>query len=86
MLTQVNPFFIEEALESLVNTAAIGDVSAAWQAKAVHELHIPRSIRDAVQRLQNGSVATPISSSCLPRSTVNALTSRCYNSRAMQRK
>jgi len=50
-LTEGNPFFIEEILKSMVMA---GDIFFAedgiWDRKPLHELHIPRSVRDAVQQ------------------------------------
>ncbi len=49
-LTEGNPFFVEEVLQSLV---AAGDVfvrDGRWDRKPVHELKIPRSVQDAVQQ------------------------------------
>lgn len=50
-LTEGNPFFIEELLKLMVMA---GDIYYAedgiWDRKPLHELHIPRSVRDAVQQ------------------------------------
>lgn len=49
-LTEGNPFFIEEVLKALL---AVGDIfytGDAWDRKPIHELHIPRTVQDAVQR------------------------------------
>ncbi len=48
-LTDGNPFFIEEILKSLVTTGEISFADGSWDRKAVNELHIPRSVQDAVQ-------------------------------------
>src|SRR2546425_198488 len=49
-LTEGNPFFIEEVLKSLL---AVGDIfftGSLWDRKELRELHIPRSVYDAVQQ------------------------------------
>jgi DNA-binding CsgD family transcriptional regulator len=49
-LTEGNPFFIEEILQSLISAGEIFYVDGAWQRKPLGELHIPRSIQDTVQQ------------------------------------
>ncbi len=49
-LTEGNPFFIEEILKSLIATGGIFYAHGAWDRKPLGELHIPRSIQDAVQQ------------------------------------
>ena len=49
-LTEGNPFFIEELLKSLIETGGIFYDEGHWKRKELHELHIPRSIQDAVQQ------------------------------------
>jgi DNA-binding CsgD family transcriptional regulator len=49
-LTEGNPFFIEEILKALITTGDIFYVDGVWDRKSIHELHIPRSVKDAVQR------------------------------------
>ena len=49
-LTEGNPFFVEEILTSLITTGDIFYTGGIWERKPLHELHIPRSIRDAVQQ------------------------------------
>jgi DNA-binding CsgD family transcriptional regulator len=49
-LTEGNPFFIEEILKSLIATGEISFTDGAWDRKPLGELHIPRSIADAVQQ------------------------------------
>jgi DNA-binding CsgD family transcriptional regulator/predicted negative regulator of RcsB-dependent stress response len=49
-LTEGNPFFIEEILKSLIATGKISYAHGAWDHKPLAELHIPRSIQDAVQQ------------------------------------
>ncbi len=49
-LTEGNPFFVEEVLKSLVAAGEIFHTQRGWDRKPVGELHIPRSIQDAVQR------------------------------------
>src|SRR6266853_369293 len=49
-LTEGNPFFIEEILQSLIAAGDIFYADGAWQRKPLGELHIPRSIQDAIQQ------------------------------------
>ncbi len=49
-LTDGNPFFIEEILKSLVAAGDIYLSQAGWTRKPVHELHIPRTVQEAVAR------------------------------------
>ncbi|HMA34748.1 MAG TPA: AAA family ATPase, partial [Chloroflexia bacterium] len=49
-LTEGNPFFAEEVLKSLLAGGEIFYTAGAWSRKPVHELHIPRTVQDAVQR------------------------------------
>jgi DNA-binding CsgD family transcriptional regulator len=49
-LTEGNPFFIEEMLKSLITSEQIFYTEGTWERKPLHELSIPRSIQDAVQR------------------------------------
>jgi len=49
-LTEGNPFFVEEMLKSLV---AVGDIfytDGRWVRKPLVEVHIPRSVKNAVQQ------------------------------------
>src|SRR6266487_2842482 len=49
-LTEGNPFFVEEVVKSLL---AVGDIfftGSLWDRKPLAELHIPRSVSDAVQQ------------------------------------
>src|SRR5205823_13896330 len=48
-LTEGNPFFIEEVLKSLIAAGEIFYVDGRWGRKELRELHIPRSVQDAVQ-------------------------------------
>jgi DNA-binding CsgD family transcriptional regulator len=48
-LTEGNPFFIEELLKSLIETGDIFDEQGRWKRKELRELHIPRSVQDAVE-------------------------------------
>lgn len=50
VLTDGNPFFLEETLKSLITAGEIFYANAEWQRKPVHELNIARSVQDAVQR------------------------------------
>ena len=49
-LTEGNPFFVEEALKSLIEAGEIFYANGRWDRKPLDELHIPRSIQDAVQQ------------------------------------
>src|SRR5438270_6739503 len=48
-LTEGNPFFIEELLKSLIKAGDIFYEHGRWQRKELRELHIPRSVQDAVE-------------------------------------
>lgn len=49
-LTEGNPFFIEEVLHALLADDEIYFSGVSWERKPLHDLHIPRSVQDAVQR------------------------------------
>ena len=51
-LTEGNPFFIEEVLKALLVSGEIFYVESEriWDRKPVKELHIPRSVQDALRR------------------------------------
>jgi DNA-binding CsgD family transcriptional regulator len=49
-LTEGNPFFVEEILKSLIASGEIFFVDGRWERKPLGELHIPRSVQDAVQQ------------------------------------
>jgi predicted ATPase/DNA-binding CsgD family transcriptional regulator len=49
-LTGGNPFFVEETLKSLIAAGEIFYANGRWERKPLGELHIPRSIQDAVQQ------------------------------------
>lgn len=49
-LTEGNPFFIEQVLESLMTAGEIFYKDGRWDRKPLDELHIPRSLQDAVRR------------------------------------
>ena len=50
ILTEGNPFFIEEVLKSLIASGEIFYANGRWDLKLLSELHIPRSVQDAVQQ------------------------------------
>src|SRR5438874_5343595 len=58
-LTEGNPFLIEELLKSLIEAGDIFDEQGRWKRKEPGELHIPRSVQDAVElrtaRLSEGA-------------------------------
>jgi DNA-binding CsgD family transcriptional regulator len=49
-LTEGNPFFIEEILKSLVTAGEIFYEDGTWNRRPLNELHIPRSLHDALQQ------------------------------------
>jgi predicted ATPase len=49
-LTEGNPFFVEEALQSVVGERDASDAAAVWAHRPTGELRIPRSVQDAVRR------------------------------------
>jgi len=49
-LTEGNPFFVEELLKSLIAAGGIFYADGRWDRKPLDELHIPRSVQDAVQQ------------------------------------
>ena len=49
-LTDGNPFFVEETLKALVTSGEIYYANGNWTRKPLDELHIPRTVQDAVQR------------------------------------
>jgi DNA-binding CsgD family transcriptional regulator len=49
-LTEGNPFFLEETLKALVVSGDVFSREGVWERKPRSEIHIPRSIHDAVQR------------------------------------
>jgi hypothetical protein len=59
-LTDGNPFFIEEILKSLMAAGEITYDHGAWDRKPLGDLHIPRSIAEAVHREAHGGVADEI--------------------------
>jgi DNA-binding CsgD family transcriptional regulator len=57
-LTEGNPFFVEELLKSLISAGDIFYASGHWDRKPLGELHIPRSVQDAVQE-RTDRLSTP---------------------------
>jgi predicted ATPase/DNA-binding CsgD family transcriptional regulator len=49
-LTDGNPFFVEEILTSLIATGEMYYADGSFQRKSLGELHIPRSVQDAVHQ------------------------------------
>src|SRR5579863_2501141 len=49
-LTEGNPFFVEEALKSLITSGEIFYADGRWDRRPLAELHVPRSLQDAVQQ------------------------------------
>jgi len=47
-LTDGNPFFIEEILKGLLTSGEISHSGTGWERKPIQELHVPRSVQDAV--------------------------------------
>ncbi len=48
--TDGNPFFVEETLKALVASGDIYQLNGVWTRKPVTDLHVPRSVHDAVGR------------------------------------
>src|SRR5437016_8429495 len=48
-LTEANPFFLEDMLKSLIEAGDILYKNGRWERKELRELHIPRSVQDAVE-------------------------------------
>ncbi len=46
--TRGNPFFVEGILRGLVESGTLYEADGAWRGWDVEELHLPRSVRDAV--------------------------------------
>ncbi len=49
-LTEGNPFFVEETLTSLIAAGDIFYAAGFWNRSASHEISVPQSIQDGVQR------------------------------------
>jgi DNA-binding CsgD family transcriptional regulator len=49
-LTDGNPFFIEEVIRSLIAAGDIFHTGGRWERRSLGQLHIPRSVQDAVTR------------------------------------
>ncbi|MGH2614313.1 MAG: helix-turn-helix transcriptional regulator [Thermomicrobiales bacterium] len=49
-LTGGNPFFVEEVVRSLIAEGGVYPSHEGWQRKPLDQLHIPRSVEDAVRR------------------------------------
>jgi DNA-binding CsgD family transcriptional regulator len=49
-LTEGNPFFVEEVVKSLLASGDIFFTEGSWDRKPLAELHIPRSVFEAVQQ------------------------------------
>jgi len=49
-LTEGNPFFVEEILKSLVAAGEIFYEDGTWDRRPLNELHIPRSLHDALRQ------------------------------------
>jgi DNA-binding CsgD family transcriptional regulator len=49
-LAEGNPFFVEEILKALAAAGEIVYVDGAWESRPMHDLHVPHSVKDAVQR------------------------------------
>jgi predicted ATPase len=49
-LTDGNPFFVEEILTSLIASGEIYYANGRWERKPLGDLHIPRSVQDAVHQ------------------------------------
>jgi class 3 adenylate cyclase/tetratricopeptide (TPR) repeat protein len=51
--TEGNPFFIEEVVKSLIEQGQIYRENNAWQRKAIDDLAIPQSVKEAIGRRLN---------------------------------
>jgi DNA-binding CsgD family transcriptional regulator len=72
-LTEGNPFFIEEIVATLATERPFLTPNGAWARGAIHHLHIPRSVHDAVrQRL------TPLSDAARDALTLAAVAGRQF--------
>ena len=49
-LTDGNPFFVEEILTSLIASGEMYYANGSWERKPLGEMHIPRSVQDAVHQ------------------------------------
>jgi DNA-binding CsgD family transcriptional regulator len=49
-LTEGNPFFVEEVLKALIAAGEIFYSEGRWERQPIMELHMPRSVREAVMR------------------------------------
>ena len=49
-LTEGNPYFVEEVLQALLAHRDLSCIDGTWQLKPLAEVHVPRSIQDAVQQ------------------------------------
>ncbi|HEU0001416.1 MAG TPA: tetratricopeptide repeat protein [Ktedonobacteraceae bacterium] len=58
ILTEGNPFFIEEILKSLVTAGEIFYAGGTWKRKSLQEMSIPQSVQDAVQQ-RTGHLSLP---------------------------
>ena len=52
-LTEGNPFFIEEILKSLIAAGEVFHIHGVWDRQKLRELHMPRTIQDAVKERSN---------------------------------
>jgi predicted ATPase len=52
-LTEGNPFFVEEILKSLIAAEGIFYEDGTWDRRPLNELHVPRSLHDAVLQRTN---------------------------------
>ena len=57
-LTEGNPFFLEEVLKALIAAREIYYTDGRWERKPIVELHMPRSVQDAVIR-RSGQLSEP---------------------------
>lgn len=52
--TEGNPFFVEELIKALVESGDLFYVGGAWNRKALDDLNLPRSVREAILRRLDG--------------------------------
>lgn len=79
-LTEGNPFFIEETLKSLTVSGDIFQAEGRWERKDVEDLHVPRSVQDAVQRR-----ATLVSAEARALATLAAVVGQRFDFALLQR-
>ncbi|MBF6614267.1 MAG: AAA family ATPase [Chloroflexi bacterium] len=52
--TEGNPFFVEELVKALIESGDVFYAEGAWNRKTLDDLHLPRSVREAILRHLDG--------------------------------